>query len=170
MSKKAIGAVTALFIVGASMAHAQGAAGAAVPDENGRLNQTEFKILTDTRVGMVKVALQLTPEQQQYWPAIEDAIRARSEARFRRLSTLDQRLGQWREANPVQLYRARADALAERSANLKRLADAWQPLYQTLTPDQKMRLRLVTVRALESIRNAADDRRMDMFDEEDFDY
>src|SRR5215218_6502247 len=147
MLKRVIGVVTALFIVGAPMAHAQSAAGAGEAPDNGRLSQTEFKILTDARVGMVKVALQLTPEQQQSWPAVEEAIRARSEARYRRLS-----------------------AFAERAAGLKKLADAWQPLYQSLTPDQKTRLRLVTVRALEGVRAAAESRRMDMSDEEDSDF
>jgi hypothetical protein len=169
MLKTTLGVVTALFIVGAPMAHAQGAPGAGEAHDNGRLSQTEFKILTDARVGIVKVALQLTPEQQQYWPAVEDAIRARSETRYRRLSTFDERAGQWREVDPVQLYRERADALAERAAGLKKLADAWQPLHQNLSPDQKMRLRLVTVRALEGVGAALENRRMDMFDEEDSD-
>jgi hypothetical protein len=169
MLKRTLGIVTALFIVGAPMAYAQGAAGAGKAHDNGRLSQTEFKILTDARVGMVKVALQLTPEQQPYWPAVEDAIRARSEARYRRLSAFEEHMGQWREVDPVQFYRERADALAERAAGLKKLADAWQPLYQSLTPDQKMRLRLVTVRALESLGGALESRRMDMYDEEDSD-
>jgi hypothetical protein len=164
---KTLGVVTALFIVGAPMVHAQGAGGAGEAHDNGRLSQTEFKILTDARVGMVKVALQLTPEQQQYWPAVEEAVRARSEARYRRLSSLEVRMGQWRDVDPVQLYRERADILMERAVGLKRLADAWQPLYQSLTPDQKMRLRLVTVRALDGMRAAMESQRMDMFDEED---
>ena len=69
---------------------------------------------------MVRAALQLTPEQQQSWRAVEDAIRARSEARNRRLSAFEERMGQWREVDPVQLYRERADALAERAAGLKK--------------------------------------------------
>jgi hypothetical protein len=170
MLKRTIGVVTALFIVGAPMVYAQGAAGAGEAHDNGRLSQTEFKVLTDARVGMVKAALQLTPEQQQFWPAVEDAIRARSEARYRRLSAVEDRMGQWREVDPVQLYRERADALAERAAGLKKLADAWQPLYQSLTPDQKMRLRLVTVRAFEGVRAAAESRRMDMSDEDDSEF
>jgi LTXXQ motif family protein len=169
MLKRVIGVVTVLFIVSAPMAYAQGAPGAMDAHDTGRLSQTEFKILTDARVGMVKVALQLTPEQQPYWPAVEDAIRARSEARYRRLSAFEEHAGQWREVDPVQFYRERADALAERAAGLKKLADAWQPLYQSLTPDQKMRLRLVTVRALESVGGALESRRMDMYDEEDSD-
>jgi hypothetical protein len=167
MLKKTIGVATALLILSAPLAYAQGTSGAKDAQENGRLNPTEFKILTDARVGVVKIALQLAPEQQQYWPAVEDAIRARSEARYRRLSVFEKRMGQWREVDPVQLYRERADALAERAAGLKKLADAWQPLYQSLTPDQKMRLRLVTVRALEGLGAAMESRRMDMFDEDD---
>jgi hypothetical protein len=166
MLKRVIGVVTALFIVSAPMAHAQSAAGAGEAPDNGRLSQTEFKILTDARVGMVKVALQLTPEQQQSWPAVEEAIRARSEARYRRLSAFEERMGQWREVDPVQLYRERADALADRAAGLTKLADAWHPLYQSLTPDQKMRLRLVTVRAVEGLRAAVESRRMDISDED----
>src|ERR671916_638115 len=118
MLKRAIGVVTALFIVGAPLALAQGTPGAGEALDNGRLSQIEFKVLTDARVGMVKAALQLTPEQQQSWPAVEEAIRARSEARYRRLSAFEQRMGQWREVDPVQFYRQRADVLAERAAGL----------------------------------------------------
>jgi len=71
---------------------------------------------------------------------------------------------------PAQFYRERAEALAERAAGLKRLADAWQPLYQSLSPDQKMRLRVVTVRALEGMRTAVESRRMDMDDEDISDF
>ncbi|MBM6582203.1 Spy/CpxP family protein refolding chaperone [Microvirga sp. BT689] len=170
MREGLIGAVTALFIVGAPLAHAQQATSSPVgtPD-SGRLSQAEFKMLTDVRVGVIKAALQLTPEQQQYWPAVEEAIRARAETRYRRLEALGERMGQWREIDPVQLYRQRADVLADRAAGLKKLADAWQPLYQTLSPDQKMRLRLVTVHAIEGFRNAIENRRMEVDDEEGLD-
>lgn len=168
MLKTTLGAAIALFIVGAPLAHAQQSA-SAVPSamhDNGRLSPTEFKILADLRVGVIKAALQLTPEQQRYWPSVEEAIRARSEARYRRLSALEERMNQWREVDPVQFYRERADILAERSTVLKKLADAWQPLYQSLTPDQKMRLRFVTVRALEGMRSTMESRHMDMYDED----
>jgi hypothetical protein len=39
------------------------------------------------RIDLVKAALQLTPDQQKYWPAIENAIRARAEDRKARLAT-----------------------------------------------------------------------------------
>jgi hypothetical protein len=170
MRKRMISTVAALFIVGAPMALAQQAtSGSGSPSDSGRLNQAEFKMLTDIRVGVIRAALQLTPEQEKLWPAVEEAIRARAETRYRRLAALGERMDQWRDADPVQLYRQRADVLADRAAGLRKLADAWQPLYQSLTPDQKTRLRLVTVHALEGFRTAMENRRTELDDEEDVD-
>jgi hypothetical protein len=170
MRKRMISTVAALFIVGAPMAQAQQAtSGSGSTSDSGRLNQAEFKMLTDIRVGVIRAALQLTPEQEKLWPAVEEAIRARAETRYRRLAALGERMDQWRDADPVQLYRQRADVLADRAAGLRKLADAWQPLYQSLTPDQKTRLRLVTVHALEGFRTAMENRRTEWDDEEDID-
>ncbi|WP_262297176.1 Spy/CpxP family protein refolding chaperone [Microvirga sesbaniae] len=170
MQKGIIRLAAALFIGVAPAAYAQQASSgpAGMPD-NGRLSQADFKMLTDIRVSVIKAALQLTPEQEKLWPAVEEAIRARAETRYRRLAALGERLDQPRDIDPVQLYRQRADVLTDRAAGLRKLADAWQPLYQSLTPDQKSRLRLVTVHALEGLRTAMDNRRMEADDEEEID-
>ena len=130
-------------------------------------SQTEFNILTDARIGIVKAVLQLTPEQAKYWPPVEDAIRARAQARYQRIAAVAERLGQQRAVDPVELLRGRADALAQRAAGLKKLADAWQPLYQSLSPDQKQRMQVLAMRVLHQLRDAVDTRRMATYDEED---
>ena len=56
--------------------------------------------------------------------------------------------------------RRRAETLAARSAELKQLADAWQPLAATLTPERKQRLRVLGVRVLRVLHNAMETRRM----------
>ena len=38
-----------------------------------------------------------------------------------------------RDRNPIEFLNKRADALTQKAADLKKLAEAWQPLYQTLT-------------------------------------
>ena len=38
----------------------------------------DMNSLTDMRVGIVKAALQLTPDQEKYWPAVEEALRTRA--------------------------------------------------------------------------------------------
>ena len=61
--------------------------------------------------------------------------------------------------------RDRADALSEKAAGLKKLADAWAPLYQSLNPDQKQRMRFLAMRVLRDLRDGVDPRPMKAYDE-----
>ena len=161
MFKLAAAGLAALFVTASPVAYAQTAASAATP------SATDWNNLTDLRIDVVKAALKLTPDQEKYWPAIEDAIRARAKDRQARFAEMEKRLGELREGNPVEVLRnrdtvdfleRRADALAQRSADLKKLAAAWQPLYKTLSPDQKQRMAFLTLYVLHEVRNAAEER------------
>ena len=55
----------------------------------------------------------------------------------------------------------RADALAQRSADLKRLADAWQPLYGTLSQDQKRHMAALAIVVVREFTDAVERRRFD---------
>jgi hypothetical protein len=122
--------------------------------------------LTDARIGIVKAALQLTPEQAKYWPAVEEAIRKRAMGRQVRLAALA-RLRTQGDSDPMDIMRHRADALAQRSAELKQLADSWQPLYASLNTDQKQRLRVFAVHILRMVPRAIELRRRQNEDDED---
>ena len=156
--------LTALFVTASPLAYAQTAANAATP------SAADWNTLTDIRINVVKAALQLTPDQQKYWPPIEDAIRARAKDRQARFAEMEKRVAELREGTPVEVLRdrdtvdflqRRADALAQRSVDLKKLAAAWEPLYKTLTPDQKQRMAFVTLYVLHEVRNAAEERTED---------
>ena len=134
-----------------------------------RLNAAEVGSLTDARVNVVKAALQLTPDQEKLWPAVEDAIRARAKNRQARLENEEKEVAELRERSPVEVLRdrnpvdflhRRSEALAQRAEDLKKLADAWQPLYQTLTPDQKRRMGHLAIVALRDVRNWRENRRL----------
>ena len=45
-------------------------------------------------------------------------------------------------------------------AKPKKLGDAWQPLYQTVNPDQKRRMAVLTIYVLREMRSAAEQRRL----------
>jgi hypothetical protein len=118
----------------------------------------DMNSLTDARVAMIKAALQLTPDQEKYWPAVEDAIRARSKnrhARWERVAQLRDSgpMEALHERNPVELMQRRAEALTQRGADLKKVADAWEPLFKTLSDEQKKRMAFVTVVAARGIRD-----------------
>jgi hypothetical protein len=141
------------------------------------LSAADLSALTDARINITKAALQLTPDQEKYWPAIEDAIRTRAKNQQARIANVAARVAELQGRDPVEVLRdrntvdflqRRADALAQRSADVKRLADAWQPLYQTLSPDQKRRMALVTVFAIRAMRNAVEERHLGSeYDDED---
>ena len=114
LSKRAIG-MAALLAVCFSPAFAQERTPPA--QEKRGLSQTEFKVLTDARLGLAKAALQLTPEQQGLWTPVENAVRSRADTRYRRLTDVGGRIDEPRNVdNPVKALQERADLLTQRGA------------------------------------------------------
>ncbi|MBR1174874.1 Spy/CpxP family protein refolding chaperone [Bradyrhizobium sp. KB893862 SZCCT0404] len=119
---------------------------------------TDLKSLTDMRVGIVRAALQLTSDQEKYWPAVENAIRNRAanrQARLQRIVELhDDAIDPLKDSNPVELMQRRADRLIQRGDDLKKLAAAWEPLYKTLSDDQKRRMSFASYVVMRGMRDA----------------
>jgi len=78
MKKFLAAGLTVFFVSMSSLACAQ----APVPmGPGGGPSPQDLAALTDTRVELVKAALQMTPDRQKLWPPVEEAIRARSAMR-----------------------------------------------------------------------------------------
>jgi hypothetical protein len=173
MLKTISAGMTALAVItGPSLGYAQGPAAGPASE---RITAADLNALTDVRIAIVKSALQLTPDQERYWPSIEEAIRSRAKDRLTRLESVTTGVAEradrslienLRDRNPIEFLNRRADALNQRAADLKKLAAAWQPLYQTLTPEQKRRLGFVAVSALRDLRDSVEERRIRAADEE----
>ena len=139
-----------------------------------RPSTSNWETLTDARINIVKAALQLTADQEKYWPAVEDAVHAGAKDRQARVAAAAERVQKLRtgnfeavrDRNPVEFLRQHADALAQRAADLKKLAEAWQPLYQTLDSDQKRRMAFLSLFVLRDMGNGVARRRLQS-DEED---
>jgi zinc resistance-associated protein len=163
MLKTVAAGLTALVVTASSLAYAQAPSTTTTTtgggQDNAKLSAADLNALTDARIGIVKAALQLTPEQAKYWPAVEEAIRNRAMGRQVRLAALSRQRDQG-DTDLVDVVRRRADALAQRAAELKQLADAWQPLSATLTPEQKQRLRFFAANILRLVPRAVDVHRM----------
>ena len=135
------------------------------------LSAADLNALTDARVGIIKAALQLTPDQEKLWPVVEEAIRTRAknqQARFERVAELrdGNAMETVRDRNPVELMQRRAEALTQRATDLRKLADAWEPLYKTLSADQKKRMAFATYAAMRGMRDAIE-RRIESEDDDD---
>ena len=88
----------------------------------------------DSRLASLRERLRLTPEQEKNWPAYEAALQALAKHRRDQVKAWSE---QSRPTDPMQWMRRRADALSATGAALSRLADAQEPLYNSLNEDQK---------------------------------
>ena len=158
MIKKIAVAATAVLITALPLAYAAETETTSTVGMRHPITGADFNA-TDARVGIIKAALQLTPDQEKYWPAVEEAIRARGknqQARFERVAAL--RDSSPMEGNAVELMQRRADVLIQRGTDLKKLAEAWEPLYNTLSPDQKKRVAFASYAAMRGMRDAIEHR------------
>ena len=166
MLKIVVAGTTAPFLTASPIANAQTSQTSSATPE--RLNAADRNTLTDMRIDLVKAALQLTPDQEKYWPAVESAIRARAEDRKARLAKIGETVGRRADENrvealrnrdPITFLQRRSEALAQRSADLDKLAEAWQPLYKTLNPEQRQRMAAIAILVLHDMSDAVDRRR-----------
>ena len=175
MLKIVVAGTTALFLTASPIANAQ-TSQTSSPATPERLNTTDRNTLTDMRVDLVKAALQLTPEQEKYWPAVEAAIRAGAEDRKARIAKIQETVGRradesrievMRNRDPIAFLQRRSQALAQRSADLDKLAEAWQPLYNTLSQEQRQRMAALGIFVLREMSDVVERRRAQPEDNED---
>ena len=171
MIKIVVLGTTALFLAASPVAIAQTTS----PATQERLSPAEQNQLTDMRIDLVKAALQLTPEQEKLWPRVESAIRANAEDRKARIAKIKETVGKRADQNsvdvlknrdPIAFLQRRSEALAQRSADLDKLAEAWQPLYKTLSPEQRQRMGALATLVLHDMSDVIDRRRAQSEDED----
>ena len=135
---------TALVLVGCSFAYAQKPttddkaapqSDKTAPGQSStrKLPLEERAAIMDARIAVHKAALKLTPDQEQKWPAYEAALRNLAKLRVERYQ-------EQKSENAVERLRQRAEDLSSASAALKQLADAEEPLLDSLDDAQKHRL------------------------------
>jgi len=95
----------------------------------------------DARTARIKADLRLTADQEKNWPKLESALRDIGQLRAQRqVAVRAEREKQNGAEDFIAHLNRTADALSERSADMKKLADAAQPLYASLDDHQKKHL------------------------------
>ncbi len=147
MRRSLFAAATALALLAPALGYAeqQPAPQGAADKASWRPGPADFKAFTEAGVAGLKAGLQLTPDQEKRWPPVEQAIRDMSQAR-------QDRMAAWRaegkEEDAIARLRRRADTMTAKANDIKKLADAAEPLYQSLSEDQKHRLRFLVHMAM----------------------
>ncbi len=92
------------------------------------------------RTARIKADLRLTPEQEKNWPGFESVMSDIGKKNANRQIALETELSQQKgPIDVIEQMRREATFLSERAVDRKALADAAQPLYVSLTDQQKPR-------------------------------
>jgi zinc resistance-associated protein len=113
-----------------------------IREGGGRFGFTEADrtALFEARLAAMKIGLRLTEEQEKLWPAVDATLRDNFKVRA-------ELMDKWRAvrrpatgtADPIFELRERAERATEIAALTRKLADALEPLYQSLDQAQKRR-------------------------------
>jgi len=171
MLKIVLAATAAATIAGSSFAYAQPREGRADGGRRGP-SMEDVRAFQAARLAALRAGLMLNSDQERHWPAFEQAMRDLQKMRLDRRQKMREERRQRREAgnggnrdfrdgrdkqdmregreqrpprgNPAERMRERAIRLSENGAVLKRLADALDPLYSSLSDDQKRRFAILS--------------------------
>jgi hypothetical protein len=144
MWKAALAGTAALAIVGSSLVFAQ-ERGRGGGFERFRPSIDDMRAFADARLAALHAGLGLTTEQEKNWPAFEQAWREMAKLRLDRVSSAirERRERTPPSEDPSDRMQRRAAALTERGTALKKVADAFDPLYKSLDDAQKRRFALL---------------------------
>lgn len=157
MKKAIIAATTAALLAGSVATYAANpgpgpaagpaggppAAEQATDQGRGKLSPADRAALTDARIAALKTGLKLTADQEKLWPAVEAALRATAADASARRAEMQKMRADKAAPDPIERLRFQADMMTSRAGDLKKIADAAEPLYQTLDDGQKHRLQIL---------------------------
>jgi hypothetical protein len=108
--------------------------------EHTELTANQIVDQISARTARIKADLRLTPEQEKNWSGFESAMKDIGKTRADRLITWQaERAQQKGPVDVIEQMRRESKFLNERSVERKKLADAAQPLYESLNDQQKQR-------------------------------
>src|SRR5579875_2213611 len=99
----------------------------------------ERGFLLDAKLAGMKAALSLNPDQEKLWSPFESAVRDAAKDRREAMRQWRERADDEARPSPIERMNRMSDRLAKASQDLKEIADAAKPLYDSLDDGQKDR-------------------------------
>jgi hypothetical protein len=100
----------------------------------------DHEAMMDARLGGMKAALKLTPDQIPLWEAFENAVRGGAKAA---MDDMDEMMENGEHVSPTDRMDAMARHMARRADDLKTISQAAKPLYGSLDDTQKHKFELL---------------------------
>jgi hypothetical protein len=93
--------------------------------------------MLDARIAGMKAALKLTPEQEKLWPPFETAIRNAHKMRMEEMTAHREGMSGAEPPSPIAMMTAMADHMEKMAQEMKKVAEAAKPFYDSLDATQK---------------------------------
>jgi hypothetical protein len=93
--------------------------------------------MLDAKLAGMKAGLGLTADQEKLWSPFESAVKDADKSRMDAMGEMMRMRAQGERMSPVDHLEAMADRLSQGATNVKKIADAAKPLYDSLDESQK---------------------------------
>jgi hypothetical protein len=139
MKKLVVGVLAAVALTGSVFALGAAAAPADPSSPAGEMRaMAEARgFMLDARLAGMKAALKLTPDQEKNWAPFEAAVRDAAKARMEEMRAMHEAMRGAERPSPIDHMNMMADHMAKASADLKAIASAAKPLFDSLDETQK---------------------------------
>ena len=121
---------------GSALAFAAAAAPGDAPPPPGDAREVGGFML-DAHLAGMKAALKLTPDQEKNWAAFEASVRDAAQARRDAMQAMRDAARGDERPSPIERMNTMADRLAKASSEIKAIANAAKPLYDSLDDRQR---------------------------------
>jgi hypothetical protein len=93
--------------------------------------------MLDAKLAGMKAGLGLTADQEKLWNPFESAVKDADKSRMDAMGEMMRMRAQGEHISPIDHLEAMADRLSQSATNIKKIADAAKPLYESLDESQK---------------------------------
>jgi hypothetical protein len=95
------------------------------------------ELVLDAKLAGMKAALKLNPDQEKLWGPFETAVRDSAKDRMENMQKMMELRKQNEQVSPVDLLDTWSADLSQAAGDMKKVADAGKPLYDSLDQTQK---------------------------------
>ena len=135
--KKIVVAALAVAALGGSALALSAAAAPSDPTPPAGDAREAGGFMLDAHLAGMKAALKLTPDQEKNWAAFEASVRDAAQARREAMRAMRDPARGDERPTPIERMNAMADHLAKTSTEIKGIAAAAKPLYESLDDGQR---------------------------------
>jgi len=102
-----------------------------------RHEHEEYVRMLDVHLAIMKAQIKLTHDQENNWRQFEAVVHSAANAHLDAMMEMLARLEAGEKPSPIEHVRTIADHMAKSSVEVKNVADAAEPLFESLTIEQK---------------------------------